>query len=128
MVKYWNEKRLKRMRKRDIQRKQIESTRRADIERKMKTYAKGDIEKNAALMLEALGEPVRRMLFIRLRDGGAMSLSKLGRPSKRKLPSLYKHMRILERSGLITTHKQGRVRMCVYNRDAIVELVQWLRR
>lgn len=79
-------------------------------------------------MLDVLGLPLRRNMVERLRNGGAMSLSKLVEPFNITLPSALKHLRALERAWLVTTHKQGRVRMCVYNRLAIKELADWLTR
>jgi len=79
-------------------------------------------------MLNALGLPLRRNMLARLQGGGAMSLSKLVEPFRITLPTALKHLRALERAGIVTTHKQGRVRMCVYNRLAIKELTDWLTR
>ncbi|OGG54362.1 hypothetical protein A3C20_00230 [Candidatus Kaiserbacteria bacterium RIFCSPHIGHO2_02_FULL_55_25] len=87
---------------------------------------KGDLDKNAWLILDALGLPARRALLLRLKKNGAMSLSKLGKPLAAKLPWLHKQMLILERCHLITTHKRGRVRMCVYNPAGFAELAAWL--
>lgn len=98
----------------------------AERRRKARTYEKGNAKKNAGLMLAALGSPVRRMLLWRLRSEGAMSLSKLGRPYKFKLPHLQKHVAVLESAGLITTKKTGRIRICIYNRAAAEELASWL--
>ena len=55
-----------------------------------------------------------------------MSLSKLGQPFNMKLPLLQKHILVLERAGLVTTHKQGRIRMCIYNQTAFEELASWI--
>lgn len=93
---------------------------------KQRTYTPGNIEKNSGLMLDALGLPLRRKLLKRLQKGGAMSLSKLADPFGMKLPRIHRQVMILEKSGLVTTHKRGRVRMCVYNRAAFAELAVWL--
>ncbi|OHB19621.1 MAG: hypothetical protein A2854_02730 [Parcubacteria group bacterium RIFCSPHIGHO2_01_FULL_56_18] len=78
-------------------------------------------------MLDALGLPLRRKLLKRLQKGGAMSLSKLADPFGMKLPRIHRQVMVLERVGLVTTHKRGRVRMCVYNRTGFAELAAWLR-
>lgn len=98
----------------------------AERRRRTRTYEKGNATKNAGLMLDALGSPVRRMLLWRLCAEGAMSLSKLGRPYTFKLPHLQKHVAVLESAGLITTKKTGRIRICIYNRAAAEELASWL--
>ena len=91
-----------------------------------RTYTSGNVSKNAALMLDALGSPLRRKMVARLKKEGAMSVSKLVQPFRIKLPLAMMHVQILERSGIISTRKRGRVRMCVYNRHAFRELGSWL--
>jgi len=126
IMKYWNEKRLRKVRERKERRENASAALAIARMRTSRTYTAGDIEKNSSLMFNALGLPLRRQLLMRLHKEGAMSLSKLGRPFKMKLPWLYRQMQILEQSGLITTHKRGRVRMCVFNRGAFNELATWL--
>ena len=77
-------------------------------------------------MLDALGLAIRRKMLDRLKREGAMSLSKLAKPFRMKLTTALLHMRALERSGLVWTHKQGRVRICVYNKVAVEELAVYL--
>ena len=125
-MKYWNERRLRRVRERKERRENISAARATARMRTSRTYTAGDIEKNSSLMFNALGLPLRRQLLMRLHKEGAMSLSKLGRPLGMKLPGLYRQMQVLERSGLITTHKRGRVRVCVFNSGAFRELSAWL--
>jgi len=77
-------------------------------------------------MLDALGLPLRRTMVRRLQQEGAMSLSKLAVPFKISLPAALKHIRLLEDSDIIETHKRGRVRICVYKPSAFKELGGWL--
>ncbi len=126
MTKYWNESRLRRVRAR----KAKEATRAAEkrlthLERE-RSYTSGNTEKNAALMLEALGLPIRRKIMMRARQGGAMSLSKLVEPFNITLPTALVHLRALERVGILTSHKRGRIRFCVFNKSAVAELATWL--
>jgi len=125
-MKYWNERRLRKARERRERGENVSAARAIARMRKSRVYTAGDVEKNSNLMLNALGSPLRRQLLMRLQKEGAMSLSKLGRPFKMKLPRLYRQMQVLERSGLITTHKSGRVRMCVFNSGSFHELSAWL--
>ena len=125
-MKYWNERRIRRIRESEKRKEAASAVLATVLARKARTYTAGDSEKNAHLMFDALGLSLRRKLLIRLRKEGAMSLSKLGRPFGMKLPTLYMHMQILERVGLITTHKRGRVRMCIFNQEAFNELSVWL--
>ncbi len=128
MAKYWNPRRLERIRQRKIRAAARAAENAEILFKKQRTYTRGDLEKNANIMLDALGLLIRRNIVARLRGGGAMSLSKLVEPFNITLPSALKHLRALERVGLVTTRKQGRVRMCVYNRLAIKELADWLTR
>ena len=70
---------------------------------------------DVALMLDALGDWKRRKMILRLQKGGAMSLSKLIEPFGMTLPAGLKHLHLLERAGIVTTHKRGRIRFCVFN-------------
>jgi DNA-binding transcriptional ArsR family regulator len=50
----------------------------------------------------------------------------LARSSPMTLPSFMKHVRMLERSGLIRTAKTGRVRTCALNRERLAVVDGWL--
>lgn len=128
MTKYWDSERIRRMRQRKIKAAERAAEEMKAILERQRTYTRGDDKKNANLMLDALGRPLRRQIVARLRDGGAMSLSKLVEPFGITLPSAHEHLQALERAGIIVTHKRGRVRMCAYNRRALEELAAWLSR
>ena len=126
-MKYWNEARIRRVRERK-QRKERRAAERAFlVSERTRSYTPGDTKKNAALMLDALGLPMRRRMIARLRREGAMSLSKLARPFRMQLPLALAHVRRLERAGIILTHKQGRVRVCVYKKGALKELANFMK-
>ena len=125
-MKYWNPRRVKRVRQRKIREENAAIARNIAIREQQRRYTPGDHEKNASLMLDALGHIERRKMVFRLQKDGAMSLSKLARPFRMKLPTAQAHVIILERAGIITTHKQGRVRMCVYAPASLKELSKWL--
>lgn len=57
----------------------------------------------------ALGDPTRRRVIERLTEGPA-SMTELQRPFSISLPTLARHLGVLERSGLIRSTKHGRVR------------------
>jgi len=126
-MKYWNPRRIKRIQEHARRKEARNASRAAALIEKRRTYTPGDPEKNSGLMLDALGLPLRRKLLKRLQKGGAMSLSKLADPFGMKLPRIHRQVMVLERVGLVTTHKRGRVRMCVYNRTGFAELAAWLR-
>jgi DNA-binding transcriptional ArsR family regulator len=57
----------------------------------------------------ALGDPTRRRV-VELLAAGPASMTELSRPFHISLPSLSKHLGILEHSGLVRSTKVGRVR------------------
>jgi DNA-binding transcriptional ArsR family regulator len=73
----------------------------------------------------ALSDPTRRAIVARLCEGEA-SVGELAEPFEMALPSLMKHIRVLETSGLIATEKTGRVRTCALKVAALETLEQWL--
>jgi DNA-binding transcriptional ArsR family regulator len=62
-------------------------------------------------VFSALADPTRRAIVARLSQGGA-SVTELAEPFPLSLPAVAKHLRVLERAGLLEHHKTGRVRHC----------------
>ena len=73
----------------------------------------------------ALADPTRRAIVGRLCDG-PKSVSELSEPFDLALPSLLKHVRVLEESGLISSEKVGRVRTCRIEPDALQATEAWI--
>jgi DNA-binding transcriptional ArsR family regulator len=63
------------------------------------------------LVFQALADPTRRDMVERLGRGPA-SVSELARPLEMTLPAVLQHLQVLEASGLVSSEKTGRVRMC----------------
>jgi len=76
-------------------------------------------------IFQALADPTRRAVLGRLGHGPA-SISDLAKPFDMALPSFMKHIRLLEESGLINTHKQGRIRTCTIERKSFAMVEDWL--
>jgi DNA-binding transcriptional ArsR family regulator len=74
----------------------------------------------------ALADPTRRAIVSRLCDGPA-SVGELSKPFDIALPTLLKHVRVLEKSGLVSSEKVGRVRTCRIETDALRASDEWLR-
>jgi len=62
---------------------------------------------------------------MRLCEGEA-SVGDLARPFEMALPSLMKHIRVLENSGLVASEKVGRVRTCSLKTEALETIEDWL--
>lgn len=60
-------------------------------------------------LFQALADPTRRAVVERLGQGPAAT-SELARPFDMALPSFVQHLLLLERAGLVTSTKEGRVR------------------
>ncbi len=77
------------------------------------------------LAFSALADPTRRAIVSRLCDG-PKSVSALCEPFEIAMPSLLKHVRVLEQSGLITSEKSGRVRTCRIEPRALQATEAWI--
>ena len=73
---------------------------------------------------QALADPSRRRMLDQL-AGGPASVSELARPLTMSLAAVLQHVQVLEGSGLIESHKAGRVRMCSLNPPALRQAEQW---
>ncbi|MFQ5658475.1 MAG: ArsR/SmtB family transcription factor, partial [Candidatus Methylomirabilales bacterium] len=59
----------------------------------------------------ALADPTRRAILARLARGES-SVTALAKPFDVSLPAISKHLRVLEKAGLLVRKKDGRVRRC----------------
>jgi DNA-binding transcriptional ArsR family regulator len=76
-------------------------------------------------IFHALSDSSRRRMIERLSEGPA-SVSELARPLDMALPSVVKHLGVLESGGLVTSEKTGRVRTYRIAPDAIGAVESWL--
>ncbi|MDQ0558531.1 DNA-binding transcriptional ArsR family regulator [Rhizobium mesoamericanum] len=85
------------------------------------------MHESAALdrMFQALSDRSRRGMVDRLGQGPA-SVSELAEPLTMALPTVMKHLAVLEKSGLVRSEKSGRVRTYHLRRDALEQLQHWL--
>ena len=60
-------------------------------------------------VFHALADPTRRAVLSRL-SGGVAPVSELAAPFDMALPSFLQHLKVLEKSGLVSSQKSGRVR------------------
>lgn len=76
-------------------------------------------------LFSALGDGTRRAVIARLAEGPA-SIKELAEPHGMALSSFLKHITVLERAGLVTSTKRGRVRTCRLNSDAFRPAETWI--
>ena len=73
----------------------------------------------------ALSDPTRRKIVIALADGDR-TVGELAAPFDMSLPAISKHLSVLERAGLITREREGRVRRCHLEREPLADALQWI--
>ncbi|TAG25805.1 MAG: ArsR family transcriptional regulator [Rhodobacterales bacterium] len=85
--------------------------------------AKHDPDLN--LLFHALSDPSRRMMLARLARGPA-PVSELAAPTGLRLPTVLRHLSVLEEAGLVATQKDGRVRSCQMLPEGLSPMRDWL--
>jgi DNA-binding transcriptional ArsR family regulator len=83
------------------------------------------LDSHLDLHFSALGDPTRRLILSRLAKGEA-TVSELAAPHNMALPSFLAHLKKLEHAGLITSTKQGRIRICKLSPEAFEPAQHWL--
>src|SRR5688500_1864221 len=73
----------------------------------------------------ALADPTRRAILARLADGEA-SVLELAEPFAMSQPAISKHLKVLERAGLITRGRDAQRRPCKLEAEPRAEAHQWL--
>ena len=76
-------------------------------------------------LFPALADPTRRAILTRLAEGPA-PVTELANPTGLRLPTVMRHLTVLEEAGLIATAKGGRVRSCAIVREAMAPVRTWL--
>lgn len=72
----------------------------------------------------ALADPTRRAIVDRLALGEATVLE-LAAPFAISLPAVSRHLKVLERAGLIDRRRRGRERPCSLRPEAVAEVAGW---
>ena len=83
------------------------------------------IADNLSLTLAALADPTRRAIVARLARGEA-SVSELAKPFDMTLPAVSKHLKVLERAGLIARGRDAQRRPCRLEAKRLKEVSDWL--
>jgi DNA-binding transcriptional ArsR family regulator len=73
----------------------------------------------------ALADPTRRAILARLM-GGAATVTKLAEPFDMSLPAVSKHLKVLEKAGLITRGREAQWRPCRLEADPLREVADWV--
>lgn len=73
----------------------------------------------------ALADPTRRAILTRL-SKGERSVSDLAQPFEMTLPAISKHLKVLEKAGLIERSRAAQYRPCKLNAKPLREAAQWV--
>jgi DNA-binding transcriptional ArsR family regulator len=73
----------------------------------------------------ALADPTRRAILARLATGET-SVTELAEPFAMSLPAVTKHLKVLERAGLITRSRSAQWRPCQLEAKPLQEAVGWM--
>ena len=77
-----------------------------------------------SITFSALADPTRRAILARLADGAA-TVKELSEPFAMSGPAVSKHLRVLERAGLITRGRDAQWRPCALDATPLREVTEW---
>ena len=75
--------------------------------------------------LSALADPTRRAILARLSQGEA-TVNELAKPFEISLPAVSRHLKVLERAGLISRGRAAQWRPCKIEIDSLKAVDDWL--
>jgi len=85
------------------------------------------MQDNLSQRFAALADPTRRAMLARLCRGEA-TISDLAKPflKEMSLPAVTKHVKVLEKAGLITKSREAQWRPCTLNGAALKDMADWM--
>jgi DNA-binding transcriptional ArsR family regulator len=78
-------------------------------------------------VFSALADPTRRAILARLSEGDA-SVGELAEPFDLALPTVSRHIDVLEEAGLIQRHRKAQWRRCEFKREPLLAANEWINR
>lgn len=82
------------------------------------------IQDRLSTTFAALADPTRRAILARLASGET-SVTELAEPFAMSMPAVSKHLRVLERAGLITRGREAQWRPCRLQAAPLKEVAAW---
>ena len=73
----------------------------------------------------ALADPTRRAILARLAEGEA-TVNQLAEPIRLRLPTVSKHLKVLQRAGLVTQGRKAQWRPCRLEPALLREVADWV--
>jgi DNA-binding transcriptional ArsR family regulator len=82
-------------------------------------------EDQLSVTFAALADPTRRAILARLMEGEA-TVNELAAPHAMSLPSVSRHLKVLERAGLVVKGRSAQWRPCRLDAAPLVEADAWM--
>jgi len=79
------------------------------------------------LTFGALADPIRRAILARLADGDT-TVGELAEPFDVSRPAISRHLRVLERAGLVRRTRDGRLSRCGLDAQPMRDAARWVER
>jgi DNA-binding transcriptional ArsR family regulator len=79
------------------------------------------------LTFAALADPTRRAILARLAQGEA-TVNELAEPFDLRLPTVSKHLKVLQRAGLVTQTRRAQWRPCRLEAAPLKDVAEWAER
>jgi DNA-binding transcriptional ArsR family regulator len=80
-----------------------------------------------SITFAALADPTRRAILARLASG-ACSVTELAEPFEMSMPAVSKHLRVLEKAGLIARRREAQRRPCRLEPGPLKDVADWAER
>jgi DNA-binding transcriptional ArsR family regulator len=87
----------------------------------MVKYNPGNLDR----VFMALSDPTRRAILERLATAD-VAVTELAEPFDMSLPAISKHLDVLERAGLLSREKDGRIRRCHMQHEPLQQAADWI--
>ena len=82
---------------------------------------------NLSKTFSALADPTRRAILARLASGEA-SVSELAQPMKMTMPAVTKHLKVLQKAGLVRQERRAQWRPCYLVAEPLKDASDWVER
>lgn len=79
-----------------------------------------------SLTFSALADPTRRQILAKLSRQGEVSVTELAKPFDMSLPGISKHLKVLERAGLIERSREAQWRPCKLKASPLKDVSDWV--
>lgn len=84
-----------------------------------------NVSDSLSLVFSALSDPTRRSILSRL-SKGHLSVLEIASPYEMSVPAITKHLKVLEKAGLISRSKEAQWRPCQLEAKALKEADDWM--